>query len=147
MNLFHGLVAAFYLTKLVTDVPQQHRGIVFGLGYGIGSISSWLLSLIGNGNFLQSNYVLICYVILVMCSIVLLIRTQPTSTNLSCAKDDSHSTSFSSSFLFLAGITFSLLSLVKNSGFYFPMADIASGSISLELRFFGLSATSSLDFS
>ena len=36
MNWLHGIVAGFYLTLLVTHVSQQHRGRVFGIGYGIG---------------------------------------------------------------------------------------------------------------
>lgn len=130
MNLFHGFVAGFYLTKLVQEVPQQNRGLVFGVGYGIGSLGSWLLSLMGEGNFLKSNYILIIYAILIAGSIAL-----------SYVKNDENSL-FDSSYstvdfskdhlLLLAGISVLLLSLVKNIGFYFPMADIASGNISLE---------------
>ena len=69
LNLLHGLVAGFYLTALVTILPQQHRGTAFGMGYGMGSIGSWILSLFGAGNFLQSPYLLLIYAALVLCTI------------------------------------------------------------------------------
>lgn len=72
MNLFHGIVAGIYLTKLTTQISQQKRGIVFGVGYGFGSIGSWIISLIGNGNFLKSNYVLILYTLFVLLSAIIL---------------------------------------------------------------------------
>ena len=79
LNLLHGLVAGFYLTALVTMLPQQLRGTAFGMGYGIGSIGSWLLSLLGAGNFLQSPYVLLVYAALVLCTIGLLLPTKAPS--------------------------------------------------------------------
>lgn len=129
MNLFHGLVAGFYLTKLVTVVPQQHRGVTFGFGYGLGSIGSWLLSLIGQGNFLRSHTVLIAYAVLVGLSIVIVLKTKQKDIE---ETSDSVNVNCTTPFLALAGITILLLSAVKNVGFYFPMADINSGEVSLE---------------
>lgn len=128
MNLFHGLVAGFYLMLLVTCVPQQNRGIVFGLGYGLGSIGSWLLSLIGNGNFLQSRFVLIPYAIMIGGTVLLFFSGSHTEQ---AAKDVSGKP-FTLSFLCLAAMTVFLLSLVKNLGFYFPSADLSDSSVSLE---------------
>lgn len=53
MNLLHGLVAGWYLTLLTVAVPQKHRGKVFGFGYGIGTILSYLLSCHAAENFLK----------------------------------------------------------------------------------------------
>ncbi|NLV63709.1 MAG: hypothetical protein GXY12_10040, partial [Clostridiaceae bacterium] len=51
MNLAHGLVAGWYLTQLSAFVPQQYRGRVFGFGYAVGSVGSWVLSLPFQGQF------------------------------------------------------------------------------------------------
>ena len=131
MNFLHGTVAGVYLTMLVLHVSQQHRGRVFGLGYGIGSIGSWILSLAGNGNFLQSRSVLIIYAILTGISIFLYISIDNVDIS---AIDQSIANRHPASpnFVFLAGITLFLLSAVKNVGFYFPTADLSAGNISLE---------------
>lgn len=128
MNLFHGLVAGYYLMLLVTDVPQQNRGIVFGLGYGVGSIGSWLLSLIGDSNFLQSRFVLIPYAILIGGTVLLFClrsHNEPEEEKISGRP-------FNPAFICLAAGTVFLLSLVKNLGFYFPSAGLSESSVSLE---------------
>ena len=63
MNFLHGAVAAFYLYELAVRLEWNRRGIAFGLGYGIASIVSWLITKIGTGNFLTTDYVLVAYVI------------------------------------------------------------------------------------
>lgn len=131
MNILHGIVAGFYLTMLVTHVSQQHRGRVFGLGYGIGSVGSWILSLVGNGNFLQSRYVLITYVVLTGISIYLYVSMDRVDT-FGIDQSIAHRHTVSPKFVLLAGITLFLLSTVKNVGFYFTTADLSAGSISLE---------------
>lgn len=130
MNLFHGLVAGFYLMLLVTCIPQQNRGIVFGLGYGLGSIGSWLLSLIGNGNFLQSRFVLIPYIIMIACTVALFFSLSPNAQT--DTEKAIESKPFALPFLCLAAGTVFLLSLVKNLGFYFPSAVLSDSSVSLE---------------
>lgn len=131
MNFLHGIVAGFYLTMLVTHVSQQHRGRVFGLGYGIGSIGSWILSLARSGNFLQSRYVLLTYAIFTGISICLYHSIDGVDiSDVDQRTDHRHTTSLR--FVLLAGITLFLLSAVKNVGFYFPTADLSAGNISLE---------------
>ena len=53
MNLFHGIIAGFYLALLAAKVEQKYRSIVFGGAYAASSIFSWLLSLSDNSNFLR----------------------------------------------------------------------------------------------
>lgn len=130
MNLFHGFVAGFYLSQLVLKVTQQHRGVVFGIGYGIGSLGSWLLSLFSSGNFIKSNYVLIAYTLLVAISILLIYLINLDDIDEASAKDITQLSH--RNFLLLAGCCILLLSLVKNIGFYFPMADLTNGNVSLE---------------
>lgn len=131
MNLLHGAVAGFYLTKLVTHVSQQHRGRVFGLGYGMGSIGSWMISLIGNGNFLQSPYVLIFYALFVGLSVVLAIKIDE-EDGFDIGYMEAGEAKLSKKLVLLAIFTLILLSTVKSVGFYFPTADLSSGNIRLE---------------
>lgn len=139
LNLLHGLVAGFYLTALVTMLPQQLRGTAFGMGYGIGSIGSWILSLLGAGNFLQSPYVLLVYAALVLCTIGLLLPTKAPSLA-AASKQTAYAVNHekaslgasSKHLLLLAALTVFLLSTVKNMGFYFPTADLTNGGVSLE---------------
>lgn len=59
MNLLHGAIAAYYLTRLAQYVPQQSRGMTFGMAYAFGSVGSWAMSLPMGGAFLGTPYVLI----------------------------------------------------------------------------------------
>ena len=40
MNLFHGIIAGFYLSLLTMQVEQKYRSIVFGGAYAASSIAS-----------------------------------------------------------------------------------------------------------
>lgn len=131
MNLFHGIVAGIYLAKLTTHVSQQNRGIVFGIGYGVGSIGSWVLSLLGSNNFLKSRYALILYTLFVLISAIILYVINLISTDETSSSRQE--ISFAPTFIALAAITVFLLSFVKGIGFYFPMADLSDSSVNLEL--------------
>lgn len=132
MNIFHGLVAGFYLTELVVSVSQQNRGIVFGIGYGVGSIGSWLLSLLNSGSFLKSSSVLFAYAILVLCTMGLLLNCKTEAQDFPADTDKTLNTKPAGNLLFLSAVTVLLLSAVKNMGFYFPTADLTNDSITLE---------------
>lgn len=73
MNLFHGIIAGFYLTLLATQVEQTYRSIVFGGAYASSSIASWLLSMPNHSNLLRSGYVLIIYSIFICITIGMII--------------------------------------------------------------------------
>lgn len=136
-NIFHGLIAGFYLSLLVHCLPPMKRGLCFGLGYAIGSLGSFLLSLIGKDNFLTSGYVHLIYVILFVLSLVAFLPISKTLSEQTYNQPEANNDSSTNKnkiapLLFLACAAAFLLSLVKGLGFYFPMADINSGSISLE---------------
>lgn len=131
MNLFHGFVAGFYLKALVEYVEQQHRGIVFGIGYAIGSIGSWLLSLLNPNNFLCNTNALFVYAFLIIVSIYLVKGLKNQETLISKNKNVEAFT-LTKSILYLSAIVILLLSTVKNVGFYFPSADLGNSGISLE---------------
>lgn len=132
MNIFHGLVAGFYLTELVIRIPQQDRGAVFGMGYGIGSIGSWILSLFGSGNFLSNAYVLFVYAILILVTMGLLGCLKSESTDSKEAFTATSEIKPVKYLLLLSAATVFLLSAAKNMGFYFPTADLTSGGVTLE---------------
>lgn len=128
MNLFHGIIAGFYLTLLATQVEHKYRSIVFGGAYAASSIASWLLSLPNHSNFLHSGYALIMYGIFICITIGIIIvekELMPLERITFTGEQNSTGT------IALAGLTVVLVSLTRGIGFYFPMADISKG-ISLE---------------
>lgn len=128
MNLFHGIVAGFYLTLLAAQVEHKDRPIVFGSAYAASSIASWLLSLPDHSGFLRSGYALIIYGILICITIgMLLVETE----FMPLEKIAYTGEKTGSCTIALAGLTVSLVSLTRGIGFYFPTADISAG-ISLE---------------
>lgn len=128
MNTLHGAVAGFYLHRLASLVQWQNRSLVFGTGYALASIVSWLLSLWGGANFLRSPYVLLVYGVLAALTALLIVRQKEVFIH--DIRFDGEKPSLR--LVALAGATVFLLSLVKNLGFSFHSADVAQG-ISLEL--------------
>lgn len=128
MNLFHGIIAGFYLTLLATQVEQKYRSIVFGGAYAASSIASWLLSLPNHSSFLRSGYALIMYGIFICITIgMIIVEKELTPLEKITFTEETTSTAT----IALAGLTVVLVSLTRGIGFYFPMADISKG-ISLE---------------
>lgn len=128
MNLLHGVIGTIYLTRLAQFVPQQRRGIVFGLSYAFGSIGTWVFSLLFKGTFLGTPFIFIVYIILIIAAI--LINRTLISTSLSVNMDQTGSTNFKKPILLFAALVVVALSIVKGLGFYFPSSDHLSGSIS-----------------
>ena len=133
MNFFHGLVAAFYLSYLSYIIDWKHRALTFGIGYGVASIASWLLTFPGEGNFLCSPYVLIVYGILVAFTLVLIfLPSSEPQDKISPAKIPAQEITYNgrnyrAGFVPMALMTIFFLSIGRSIGFYFPTADIASG--------------------
>ena len=128
MNLFHGIIAGFYLTLLATEVEHQYRCLVFGGAYAASSIASWLLSLPNDSNFLRSGYALIIYGIFICITIgIIIVGKKLTPLEKITFTEETTSTGT----IALAGLTVVLVSLTRGIGFFFPMADISKG-ISLE---------------
>lgn len=128
-NLLIGFETGYYLIMITELVPYNKRGLTFGLGYSIGSVGSWILSLLGKGNFLRSSAIIYVYIFIILFTICLVRLI-----------DDSHllrnaisTDTLSRKTVALVGIAITLLCVVKGVGFYFPMADITTGNVSLEL--------------
>ena len=128
MNLFHGIIAGFYLTLLATQVEHKYRSLVFGGAYAASSIASWLLSLPNHSRFLHSGYALIMDGIFICITIgMIIVEKERTPLGKISYTEEKASTGT----IALAGLTVVLVSLTRGIGFYFPMADISRG-ISLE---------------
>ena len=128
MNLFHGIIAGFYLTLLATQVEHKYRSTVFGGAYAASSIASWVLSLPNHSTFFHSGYALIMYGIFICITIgMIIVKKELIPLEKITYKGEKASTGT----IALVGLTVVLVSLTRGIGFYFPVADIFKG-ISLE---------------
>lgn len=127
MNVFHGIIAGYYLYRLTTLVGWNSRSLVFGLAYGSASIGTWLLSLIGKANFIRSGYSCIIDIALAGITIWLITKEKSSTEDLQFTGEHADT-----GLILLAGITVIFLSLVKSIGFTFSSAQINQG-INLEL--------------
>lgn len=129
MNIFHGMIAGYYLLQLSLFVPKEHRGKAFGFAYAFGSLGSWVLSIPFNGQFLKMKLIVFVYLLL-MAMTVLLIRNLRNNTYEQTSYDRKIK-GFDNKFVIIVFFTIVLLTFTKGVGFYFPMADI-SGIVDLE---------------
>lgn len=125
MNLYHGLTAGFYLMYLCRIQETKKKATAFGLGYGIGSIGTWLISLINSGTFLQNNNINFIYGLCIILTIFLIIKTEINIT----IKRKKY---LDKKIIISAAVFVVLLSTVKNLGFYFPSNDINNANIKIE---------------
>ena len=154
-NLLCGVIAAYYLHCLAGIVPENRRGTVFGCGYAIASLGSWLLSLPFEGMLLQSAMslaVLLALDALAVATIMAIPQNSPLTTSFAAnannpdvGHDNAESASSSSALdgtppasmhtsralLVLASFTVIAICLVKGLGDSFPTADLEAG-VSLE---------------
>lgn len=129
MNLMIGVLSGCYLTRLVTDVPQQQRGIVFGGAYAIGSVGTWLLSLPMNGKFLHSDASIVSVSALMLVSLPLLWLLKPPIKQVN--EGQARRENLDKNIIWLAAALLFLLSLVNTLGFSFPLQS-AYGSVYIE---------------
>lgn len=132
MNFMHGVVATHYLIRLANEVDWNKRGITFGIGYGIASICSYLISKIDNNNFLKNDNIIYVYFVLVLITIVTVLLSKGQIKCIMSSQTGITPDNIRNKGIFLCGATILMLSLVKSMGFFFPSADISSG-VNLEL--------------
>lgn len=128
-NLLIGFETGYYLVMITELVPYNRKAFTFGVGYSIGSIGSWILSLIGDSNFLKSNYAIFIYIIILAITMAIVMFIDPDKH----LQAKSNSEGYDNSIIAITGLAIFLLCTVKGIGFYFPLADITSGNVSLEL--------------
>lgn len=139
MNIVFGLIAGIYLTLLAECASASHAGIIFGAGYGIGSILSYLLSLPGESNFLTSPFVFLVYAVIFIITVRVFsqIKKEAAETSEMCSipltRSQDEESGMLLKYMILPGLTILLLSFVKSGGFYFPAADLGDHNVSLEL--------------
>ena len=137
MNIVFGMIAGNYLTVLAEYASASSCGIIFGAGYGIGSILSYFISLIGSGSFLENPRVFFIYTAVYALTIPVSVKIlgQDHDGAVTAVNNVASTSSASNKFyyLWLPGITILLLSCVKSGGFYFNAADLGDHNVSLEL--------------
>lgn len=122
LNVGIGILSACYLTRLSTDIPQERRGLVFGLAYAFGSLGTWILSLPMGGRFLWDPRSFFPLGLMGGLSLVLLVWLPKIGqTNLSKGLKQS----FEVKDICLAGGVLFLLSLQNTLGFSFPLKGAA----------------------
>lgn len=143
-NILHGVIAAMYIYMLTLYVEIGRRGIVFGLGYSIGSIGSYLISLPDGGNFLRNTHCISIYVGIAVVTIILIYTCVFTEASAvykiftgkidapDNPADEADIRSVAIRIIALATAVVILLSLVKGLGFYFDFTDVWVGGMSLE---------------
>jgi DNA-binding CsgD family transcriptional regulator len=129
LNLLIGALSALYLTRLSTDIPQQRRGLVFGVAYAFGSIGTWLVSLPMDNKFLWHSESIFAIATLAAVSLLLLWRLFPPSRQE--RSDGRPGPEFSRKVIWLAAVVLFLLSLENMLGFSFPLKS-AAGSVHIE---------------
>lgn len=143
-NILHGIIAAMYIYMLTLYVEIGRRGIVFGVGYSIGSVGSYIISRLNGGNFLQDIRCIPIYITITVITIILIytcifteasavykIFTGKTEAPENPADEtDVHNVAIR--IIILATAVVFLLSLVKGLGFYFDFSDVWVNGMSLE---------------
>jgi len=65
-HLYTGVYMGWYLAALSAYVPKSRAGLVYGTAYAFGSVGTYVLSLIGEGAFLESKGVAALYLLLAL---------------------------------------------------------------------------------
>ena len=125
MNFVHGFIAGIYLWYLAKYVETKKRALTFGAGYALGTIGSYLISIILPNNFLNSIHVFLLYGLTIVLIYLLDNKHKKITDNFSLIKYDNK-------LLILLIVFIVTINTVKNGSFYFPMQDINLGT-SLEL--------------
>lgn len=129
LNFFIGMNSGDYLTALSKYIPYGIRGTVFGTASGIGSVGSWLITLMGPDNFFISRRVLIVYAaIFILNTAVVCLRAYFKAAR--NETEEKHTESLQDraptlkiSVLVLSALIITLFGAVHEMSAYFPLAD------------------------
>lgn len=124
MSLLCGVIAGVYLYALSAKVGISRRATSFGVGYGLTTVVSWLLSLIGSGSFYYGKWVLlICAVTAILAALCAFIPDK--SVNAEAPPDENVYPL--PRLLVLCGAVVLLFSLVNNIGFSYATSALQDG--------------------
>ena len=127
MDLFCGMLFGCFLSYLT--VLKEHKSIVFGIGWSIGSLATWLVSIPMDGEFLKSRVSLVLYCLLAI--ITMLIIHFPLD-NVEKDYEKSKSTKISAKLIVLSMLTVIILEITRNLGFLYPISNLADGTVNME---------------
>lgn len=131
MNLLHGSLSAYHFALLGAFIPQQVRGRVFGIAYAIGSLGTYLISLLSGGKLPVSGYAAFIYIGLILINMVLVFLSQ----NLPLPEDSSVLETKvlpNRSTVFLLISVLFLMSLLNAIGGNYKSAAIVEAKVNLE---------------
>ena len=139
LNLFIGLNSADYLTALSKFVPHSIRGTIFGIASGIGSVGSWLITLMGPDNFLISKRVIIVYAAIFIVNTVIIslsayfrnAKGEPEHVGSLSGRDGAPALKIS--VLVLSAVIIILFGAVNEMSGYFPITSEANSTNIKEL--------------
>ena len=119
-----GFGAGYHFSLLGINVEKEYRGRVFAIGYGLGSIGTYLMILFPE-SFYSSIKTLIIYVPMLLLNLYLIIK----KTNMMQIKDEKSTTSFKNYFIRISIIVLamSLLSALSTDVIAINTIDIAGG--------------------
>ena len=143
MNVMCGYFQGHYLTCLASLVAPEGRGTVFGGGYAVSTLITWLLSSIQGGALATGTAnILICLLLALLGIFLVHLSNKAPSSVFPQVKSGTSALAMADptrTILVLAGVAVVLVSLVKNAGFSFPAEDL-SGAVNLELSrlFYGM---------
>ncbi|MCR4618792.1 MAG: LuxR C-terminal-related transcriptional regulator [Lachnospiraceae bacterium] len=75
-QLHIGIYFGYYLTMLSKYIPAEHAGLCYGTAYAIGSIGTYLFSLIRDGSFFESKEISLLYLGLAAITILLVMSAE-----------------------------------------------------------------------
>lgn len=131
-NVLYGVIQGYYLLELCTLVGRTRRGTVFGCAYGVSTLLTWLLSLVGEGLLTTGLPSIVCCAVMSAIVFALIEDTrQPLGQSVAPGQDTRDSAIGKDTFIIVCAAIV-LACLVKNACFAFPSTDLDSG-ISLEL--------------
>ncbi len=131
MNLMCGIIAGYYLFFMTRFVEENKRAAVFGIGYALSILSSWLLSVAGP-HFYYSERVLIVPLLLTVFIFFIVFKMKDVPDDPTSEPEKNAVKPPKPRTLYLCALLVFIFSVVSNSGFAFPAADLR-GSVNVEL--------------
>jgi len=127
-----GFGAGYHFSLLGSNIEKEYRGRVFAIGYGLGSIGTYLLILLPE-SFYSSINTLILYIPMLLFNLYIVIK----KTNLIQIKEEKQTLSFKNYFIRISIIvlSMSLLSALSTDVIAINTIDIAGGYGSTRLYY------------
>ncbi len=129
MDFFCGVIFAcslMYLTAL-----ERFKAITIGIGWSIGTLSSWLVSIPMDGEFLKSDFSLVLYGLLAVISLLIIhFPLNDAGDKINSVKEKP--SKIPAKIIVLSMLTITFIETTRSLGFMFPISDFTSGSVNIE---------------